>query len=421
MKGLIVFILVFGATQTIADNNRPDISEARLTYDQREVPELSIYGSNLCSGKHHNELTIILGGIALADIQCQMLGSLDQPMDIITAPLSHDPIPGDYLTEVIVYSGGNSRHSSDQSGRAIRFYLTVGATGPQGIQGIDGEKGDQGIQGLTGAEGIVGPTGAQGPRGDTGNQGQTGLTGPTGDQGSPGVSGISLLAALVCPEGDYLAGFQASGELLCRTLTDNGGNAPAPDPAPSGNEPDPDYAAACFSLENDGSVNLSGNDWFDACITQATTSLRILVKDASGVTLYDESAVISNLWDQDRITSSASLTSQHITVAHDHVLTMTNNDKMIITGKNSASTLGCFSSYSNGYGIVVYSPTGSSNKDMKLLVMGYEHGISGGRRSLSDWSESNELSYSSTGTMNSCDSASMTGAAIMGSVAIFVD
>jgi hypothetical protein len=277
MKGFIFLVLFSIPISVYAATDATSIFEARIDYDLLPVPQLSIYGQNLCSSKRQDGLAIVLGGTALADVHCQMIGSLDNPVDLVTASLLHNPLPGDYWLEAIVYSGN--------TGIAVRFFMTLGATGPQGIQGVKGDQGiqgitgdqgtqgltgDQGIQGLTGDQGIQGITGIQGSpgltgdqgiqgltgdqgnpgvkgdqglRGNTGNIGPAGIMGMQGDKGEPGDSGIALLAATSCAEDEYLAGFQANGELLCRTLLVASTSEPTPT-VPTGDEPDPDFATA---------------------------------------------------------------------------------------------------------------------------------------------------------------------------------
>jgi hypothetical protein len=59
----------------------------------------------------------------------------------------------------------------------------------------------------------------------------------------------------------------------------------------------------------------------------------------------------------------------------------------------------------------------SNGKSKKSKKSNY---VSGGRRSISGWKQSNELSYSSTGSLGSCSAPAMAAAALNGSAAIFV-
>ena len=54
--------------------------------------------------------------------------------------------------------------------------------------------------------GTVGPEGPPGPKGDT------------GEKGDPGPPGPTPFLGVSCPEGEVLVGFDASGQLICRTL-----------------------------------------------------------------------------------------------------------------------------------------------------------------------------------------------------------
>ncbi len=55
--------------------------------------------------------------------------------------------------------------------------------------------------------GTVGPEGPPGPKGDT------------GEKGDPGPPGPTPFLGMSCPEGEALVGFDATGQLLCRTFT----------------------------------------------------------------------------------------------------------------------------------------------------------------------------------------------------------
>lgn len=76
--------------------------------------------------------------------------------------------------------------------------------------------GPQGPQGEQGPPGPQGPPGSPGEIGDMGIQGVAGPQGPEGLQGPPGPLGLEGLS---CPEGYALAGFDADGNLICRTTS----------------------------------------------------------------------------------------------------------------------------------------------------------------------------------------------------------
>ena len=421
MHLLALCLGVMFSLQVVAASPVISIFEAHVSHDHA-IPEVVILGEHLCAKPHNETLGVLLGTVPLTNVNCSLLGSLDQPLDVVTADITHNPPAGDYLLE-LEWSNGKSKKTkkskkSKKPKNAVEFMLTLGSVGPQGEQGVTGETGPQGEQGITGetgtqgAQGISGQHGTDGSPGEAGQSGPPGADGVEGPAGTDGASAIIELAGLSCPENNYLAGFQFTGELLCRPLPTG---LPSTPPGL-----DPDFVGSCFNFSNDSSVNLNDNDWFDDCIKPGATSLRILVKDSGGVVVYDQSASIAADWTTSAITSTAGNGSQHSTAAHDRSLTMANMDNMVIMSKTAKSTTGCFSSFANGYGIVIYTPQGSGISGMRLMLMGYEHGVSGGRRSISGWSESNELSYSSTGSLGSCSGQAMTAAALNGSAAIFV-
>lgn len=134
---------------------------------------------------------------------------------------------GTYL--LIVSKGPAAVHSD-------AFHLAFGAAGPKGDKGeagapgVNGDKGDTGDVGATGAVGAAGPAGPTratgergpaGPAGVTGAAGPTGATGATGPQGPAGPAGPQGLAGNLalggkaCPAGQFVAGFDAAGQLTC--------------------------------------------------------------------------------------------------------------------------------------------------------------------------------------------------------------
>jgi hypothetical protein len=144
-------------------------------------------------------------------------------------------------TYLLIVSKGPSTTRTDA------FHLTFGATGAKGdtgdkgdpgLQGLPGDRGDKGDKGDTGAAGATGPTGATGPGGPpgatgaagatgatgvAGPTGATGATGATGPQGLPGLQGIAgnlALAGRSCPSGQFVAGFDAAGTLICAAPVD---------------------------------------------------------------------------------------------------------------------------------------------------------------------------------------------------------
>jgi hypothetical protein len=95
----------------------------------------------------------------------------------------------------------------------------IGATGPAGPIGATGPAGPIGATGPAGAIGPAGPTGPQGAKGDPGAAGATGPQGPkgdTGDTGPQGIAGNLALAGQMCPDGQWVAGFDATGNIVCK-------------------------------------------------------------------------------------------------------------------------------------------------------------------------------------------------------------
>ena len=125
-----------------------------------------------------------------------------------------------------------------------------GATGPDGPAGADGADGDDGMPGADGADGAPGTDGDDGAPGADGEDGapgadgnngapglngatgMTGATGDTGDQGPQGAAGNLALAGMICPDGEFLRGFDASGNIICSSII--GDTEPPPPPPPPG-------------------------------------------------------------------------------------------------------------------------------------------------------------------------------------------
>ena len=66
----------------------------------------------------------------------------------------------------------------------------------------------------------MGPGGPQGPQGD---KGDTGTQGPQGLPGPQGVPGNLALAGQSCPNGAFVTGFDASGNIICTFANISGG------------------------------------------------------------------------------------------------------------------------------------------------------------------------------------------------------
>jgi len=139
-------------------------------------------------------------------------------------PDSSGVIHGCYQKNVgnlrVIDAGGSCRPSEI----AISWSQTgpPGAPGPQGPKGDTGATGPQGPAGPQGPVGPPGPQGPQGPTGDTGATGPQGLTGPQGPKGDTGATGpagppgTNVAAGQSCPTGQFVSGFDAGGNIICK-------------------------------------------------------------------------------------------------------------------------------------------------------------------------------------------------------------
>jgi cysteine-rich repeat protein len=99
--------------------------------------------------------------------------------------------------------------------------LTPGPVGPMGPAGPKGDKGDigpigpTGTSGAPGAQGLPGEQGPKGDKGDPGAPGTPGIPGETGLAGPPGPAAVLPFAGQMCPSGQSVVGFEASGNIVC--------------------------------------------------------------------------------------------------------------------------------------------------------------------------------------------------------------
>jgi hypothetical protein len=143
----------------------------------------------------------LLGGVAGAALAAGAVG-------YAAIPDSGGVIHGCYQKNV-----GNLRVIDPAAGDSCRppeIAISWSHTGPQGPQGLKGDKGDTGAQGATGPQGGAGP------------QGEKGEAGPQGPQGPPG---NSQAIGQVCDPGQYVSGFDSSGNIVCGTVTSPAGTA----------------------------------------------------------------------------------------------------------------------------------------------------------------------------------------------------
>ena len=165
----------------------------------------------------------------------------------------------------------------------------------------------------------------------------------------------------------------------------------------------------CFSFENTVDEDLTGNDWFDTCVAAAQnggTSVRIVLKDVDGNTVYDASGNIVGNWTQENITTTSTRSNnpynyQYWSYEHDQLVTLDNGDKLMIAGKNGYQ-FGCGGSFGNGYGIVVYPSNPDYIYNPKMIVMPYRHQLGNNQpRYFSGWSQATEISWNGS-SFNSC-------------------
>lgn len=139
-----------------------------------------------------------------------VVGAIGGGVAFASIPDSSGVINGCYQKNV-----GNLRvidPSAGDSCRPSEIPISWNQTGPQGLRGPTGPQGPKGATGAQGPKGATGAQGVQGPRGTTGPQGAQGPRGATGPQGVPG---NLALAGRSCPSGEVVAGFNATGDLIC--------------------------------------------------------------------------------------------------------------------------------------------------------------------------------------------------------------
>ena len=177
----------------------------------------------------NGQVEVTLGEHGSLIVEAMTLTSIEVALPI-------DIAPGDYLLTVI------NKNSLSKKRKVVEYDLTIGEVGPVGPQGETGPAGPQGElgpagptgpqgeaglvgpqgpSGPAGPQGAAGPIGAQGEQGPAGSQGPAGPSGPQGAQGPVGPLGIPgnlALAGQVCPAGQFVGGFDANGNITCRTI-----------------------------------------------------------------------------------------------------------------------------------------------------------------------------------------------------------
>lgn len=242
----IVATFVLGFSSITVAVQPLEITEA-FVVNSDNSRELMVIGENFNNG---GDVELWLGGHLLTIV------SRDDTMIVAELPI----IIPDGSYQLVASSGGGSVRYDDFDG------VTIGAAGPAGADGADGADGQPGTPGADGSPGVDGadgvdgvngstgpdgpegptrpagpdgPTGATGATGLTGATGMTGATGGTGDQGPQGEAGNLLLAGMICPDGEFLRGFDASGNIICSSII--GDTEPPPPPPPPGETNPPGF------------------------------------------------------------------------------------------------------------------------------------------------------------------------------------
>ena len=113
----------------------------------------------------------------------------------------------------------------------------------------------QALQGTVGEQGLAGP---QGPVGPQGPQGEVGPAGEQGPQGPPGEPGNLYLAVQICPEGAFVTGFDADGNIVCSEVSAGVGEDCPDNLGPGADLHNCDLSGAELSGFDLSGANLSG-------------------------------------------------------------------------------------------------------------------------------------------------------------------
>ena len=225
----------------IGTGGQPQISGAKIFMVETIGNDVLIAGVNLCPITGFPE--VFWGdprdpATAQFPTNCQGVGSLATPLDILTLPFPAGIGQGEFLLTVINSSlpvteirraefsttlevgGGTPGKGIDtiflQGSDLIVVFtdgtsvnagtIPSGTQGPEGPQGLVGPQGVQGVAGPPGPQGTPGPIGLPGPAGP---QGDTGPPGPAGEAGSIGPVGS------VGPQGPPGQGAGQASKLTC--------------------------------------------------------------------------------------------------------------------------------------------------------------------------------------------------------------
>jgi hypothetical protein len=167
----------------------------------------------------------------------------------------------------------------------------------------------------------------------------------------------------------------------------------------------------CFELVNTTSEDLSNNTWFDNCVDYSLGSwsgaeVMVQLENDSASTVYQSHGSRTNTWTYNQITSTASVDSQYYSSSHNYLVSLSNSDKLFLSGK-TGSNAGCGGSFGNGYAVVVYPSSPNYHSNPKMIVASYNqyvapHNNQG--RSFTDWSTSHEISFDAGNSFSTCTS-----------------
>jgi hypothetical protein len=222
-------------------------------------------------------------------------------------------VQGGDVLELTVLDSGDNFVLADLAGMTGPATCIVIVDCPCEICSMDVTIGAQGPTGPVGPQGVQGKVGPPGPPGPTGPTGPQGPTGPPGKNGSGKGKGAGIPLPQACPDGQYVYGFNADGEILCSTPAgggDGGDGGGLPCTCYDGSDVqgigidfdvqvlleagDPDYVAGCFdglpdALQLRGSRSLAadGAGW-------VANAVRAPILPSSQCLFRDETYAINN-------------------------------------------------------------------------------------------------------------------------------
>lgn len=180
----------------------------------------------------------------------------------------------------------------------------------------------------------------------------------------------------------------------------------------------------CLSFVNTPAEDVTGNDWFDACVTAAQEggkTIAVLLKDENGAIVYEANGSIVGDWTQNYITSNASQSYQYRIEEHDQAITLNNGDLLLISGK-SGNNSGWMGSHGNGYGIRIHSSPGYAI-NYRLIAYPYTHGLSNTPRYFTGWSMDKEITWNGGNVFGTAPSGygQGTGTGFHGTLEIYIN